>query len=99
MGRIKDLNPSQQRLLLVKQQCMCCGGCQVVSVLAFYFDDPSSNPAEAHCFYVILCLNRTKERPGFAPFLQEEQKCKVQLRHEKQSKSRVLKPRTPVPKN
>ena len=28
------------------------GGRQVVSVLAFYFDDPSSNPAEANSFFL-----------------------------------------------
>ena len=29
---------------------MCRGGGQVVSVLAFYSDNPSSNPAEANSF-------------------------------------------------
>ena len=28
------------------------GGCQVVSVLTFYSDDPSSNPTEAYSFSV-----------------------------------------------
>ena len=36
------------------------GGGQVVSVLAFYSDDTSSNPAEVYSFSVILCLKRTK---------------------------------------
>ena len=36
------------------------GGGQVVSVLALYSDDPSSNPAEVYSFSVILCLKRTK---------------------------------------
>ena len=36
------------------------GGGQVVSVLAFYYDDLSSNPAEAYSFSVKLCLKRTK---------------------------------------
>ena len=35
------------------------GGGQVVSLLAFYFDDPSLNHAEA-TFYEILCLKRSK---------------------------------------
>ena len=32
------------------------GGGQVVSVLAFYFEDPSSNPAEVYSFPVFFCL-------------------------------------------
>ena len=36
------------------------GGGQVVSVLAFYSDDPSSNPAEVYNFPVKLLLKRTK---------------------------------------
>ena len=46
-----------------------CGGGQVVSVLAFYSDDPSSNPAEVFNFSVKLLLKRTKinkKRPGLA---------------------------------
>ena len=48
------------------------GGGQVVSVLAFYSDDPGLNPAEAYCFFLQnLCLKRTKiykEIPGLAFF-------------------------------
>ena len=47
------------------------GGGQVVSVLAFYSDNPSSNPAEVYNFSVILLLKRTKinkKRPGLANF-------------------------------
>ena len=36
------------------------GGGQVVSVLAFYSDDPSSNPAEVYSLSVILCLKERK---------------------------------------
>ena len=36
------------------------GGGQVISELAFYSDDPSSNPIEVYSFSVILCLKRTK---------------------------------------
>ena len=36
------------------------GGGQVVSVLTFYTDDPSSNPAEVYNFYSINCLKGTK---------------------------------------
>ena len=32
------------------------GGGQVVSVLAFYSDDPSSNPAEAYNFSCKICV-------------------------------------------
>ena len=48
------------------------GGGQVVSVLAFYSDNPSSNPAEVYNFSVKLLLKRTKiktkKRPGLAHF-------------------------------
>ena len=50
------------------------GGGQVVSVLAFYSDNPSSNPAEVYNFSVILLLKRTKinkKRPGLANFLKK----------------------------
>ena len=48
------------------------GGGQVVSVLAFYSDDPSSNPAEVYNFSVKLLLKRTKinkKEAGVGPFL------------------------------
>ena len=44
------------------------GGDQVVSVLAFNSDDPSSNPAEAYNFSVKLLLKKRKysmKRPGW----------------------------------
>ena len=47
------------------------GGGQVVSVLALYSDDPSSNPAEVYIFSVKLNLKRTKinkKRPELAHF-------------------------------
>ena len=53
---------------IVKQGC---GGGQVVSVLAFYSDDPSSNPAEVYNFSVKLLLKRTKinkKEAGVGPF-------------------------------
>ena len=43
----------------------------MVSVLAFYSDDPSSNPAEVYNFSVKLLLKRTKinkKRPGLVHF-------------------------------
>ena len=37
------------------------GGGQVVRVLAFYSDDPGSNPADAYSFFCKkLCLKQTK---------------------------------------
>ena len=46
---------------------MGSGGGQVVSVLAFYSDDPSSNPVEVYNFSVKLYLKRTKKQkqPGW----------------------------------
>ena len=47
------------------------GGGQVVSVLALYSNDPSSNPAEAYSFYSKICVwkneNKQKEA-GVGPF-------------------------------
>ena len=44
------------------------GGGQVVSVLAFYSDDPSSDPAEACNFFCKICVIKEKKRPGLAHF-------------------------------
>ena len=47
------------------------GGGQVVSMLAFYSDDPSSNPAEVCSFSVKLLWKRTKinkKEDGVGPF-------------------------------
>ena len=55
----------------VKQEKVGRGGGQVVSVLAFYSDDPSSNPAEIYNFSVKLLLKRTKinkKEAGVGPF-------------------------------
>ena len=45
-------------------------GGQVVSMLTFYSDNPSSNPAKAYCFFCKICVwkeqNSTKKRPGLA---------------------------------
>ena len=46
-------------------------GGQEVSMLAFNFDDPSLNPAEAYGFSVIMCLKRTKKSPGLVLFHQQ----------------------------
>ena len=35
---------------------MVRGGGHVVSVLAFYFNNPSSNPAEAYSFLCKICV-------------------------------------------
>ena len=47
----------------------------MVSVLAFYSDDPSSIPAEVYNFSVKLLLKRTKinkKRPGLAQFKKKQ---------------------------
>ena len=38
-------------LKFVTAKRQCCGGGQVVSVLALYSNDPSSNTAEAYSFF------------------------------------------------
>ena len=51
---------------------MGSGGSQVVSVLAFYSVDTSSNPAQVYSFNFDNCLNGTKinkKRPGFVSVL------------------------------
>ena len=51
------------------------GGGQVVSVLNFYSDDPSSNIAQVYNFSVKLLLKRTKidkNEAGVAPFEKQE---------------------------
>ena len=49
------------------------GGGQVVSVLAFYFDDLSSNPTEVYNFSVKLYLKRKeiKKEAGGGPFFKK----------------------------
>ena len=45
------------------------GGDQVVSVLAFYSDDPSSNPAEVYSCFFEICgwkEQKNRKRPGLA---------------------------------
>ena len=47
------------------------GGGQVVSMLAFYSNDPSSNPADAYCFSVkfVFEKNENKQKEaGVGPF-------------------------------
>ena len=39
-----------------------CGGGQVVSVFAFYSNDPSSNPAEAYSFSVKFSFEKNKNK-------------------------------------
>ena len=61
-------------ILLVQTSCHWGrGGGQVVSVLAFYSDDPNSKPADAHSFFCKICVwKRTKKlqkEAGVDPFL------------------------------
>ena len=55
---MKTLKDKFDFLPIFKQKYSGHGGGQVVSMLAFYSDDPSSNSAEA--FAVILCLKEWK---------------------------------------
>ena len=48
------------RIKINIQQTLGRSGGQVVSVLTFYSDNPSSNPAEVYNFSVKLLLKRTK---------------------------------------
>ena len=52
--------PSIDLKLITNSLYMGRGGGQVFSVLAFYSDDPSSNPAEVYNFSVKLILKRMK---------------------------------------
>ena len=55
----------------MKDQELGSGGGQVVSVLAFNSDDPSSNHAKVYNFSVKLYLKRTKinkKEAGVGPF-------------------------------
>ena len=62
---------SIEDFLYITINLLGCGGGLVVSVLAFYSDDPSSIPAEVYNFSVKLLLKITKinkKRPGLAQF-------------------------------
>ena len=61
-------------LIKCKESFLGCGGGLVISVLAFYSDNPSSIPAEVYNFSVKLLLKRmkiNKKRPGLAQFFKE----------------------------
>ena len=48
------------------------GSSQVVSVPAFAFEDPISNPAEGYCFFCKICVlkNKSKQKEaGVGPCL------------------------------
>ena len=51
---------------MLKHGVMGRGGGQVVSALAFYSDDPSSNPADAYRFSVQIVFekNENKQKKG-----------------------------------
>ena len=58
------------------------GGGQVVSVFAFYYDDPSSNPVKAYSLFLEnLCLKRKKiykKRPDWPIFKNKFLNCWAQ---------------------
>ena len=41
----------------------------MVSVLALFSDDPSSNPADAYSFFCKICVEKNKKRLRLAQFL------------------------------
>ena len=45
------------------KSCRGRGGGQVVSVLAFYSDDPSLNPADAYSFSVQIVFEKNENKP------------------------------------
>ena len=46
---------------------MGCGGGQVVSLLAFYSNDPSSNPAKVYSFFcnIVFEKNENKQKEAW----------------------------------
>ena len=69
---IYSKNAADHDLYNRKMACLSRGGGQVVSVLAFYSDDPSSNPAEVYNFSIKLLLKRTKinqKEAGVGPLI------------------------------
>ena len=57
------------------------GGGQVVSVLAFYSDNPSSNPADAYSFSVQIVFEKNENKQkeaGVGPFLKKKKEKNIQ---------------------
>ena len=46
----------------LRQVCMGRGGGQVVSVLAFYSNDPSSNPADVYSYFVQIVIEKNENK-------------------------------------
>ena len=64
------------------------GGGQVVSVLAFFSDDPSSNPSEVYNFSVKLLLKTTKinkKEARVGPFKKKYYKIALWFEKEKEA--------------
>ena len=53
--------PSSRIVSKKSKQMLSCGGGQVVSVLAFYFDDPRWNPVKVNNFSVVK-KNENKQK-------------------------------------
>ena len=81
------------RIILQTVNTMGRGGSQVVSVLTFYSDDPSSNPPEAYSFFCKICTwkteNKNKKAAGVDPL-------KIRLLNTK-SKLKMIPNRTRPP--
>ena len=54
-----------------------CGGCEVVSVLAFLSDNPSSNPAEAYSFSLKFVLGKNENKQKNHALAHFEKNCEV----------------------
>ena len=56
------------------------GGGQMVSVLGFYSDDPSFNPAEPYSFFCKICVwkeQKNKKEDGVGPFKKSKRFSKI----------------------
>ena len=73
---IRETLTSDQMLLGETKYILCHSGGQVVSMLAFHSNNPSSNPPDAYSFFCKkLCLKRSKlckKRPGLVHFLKKQ---------------------------
>ena len=68
---MKTLKDKFDFLPIFKQKYSGHGGGQVVSMLAFYSNDPSLNPADAYsfcCYIVFERMKINKKEAGVGPF-------------------------------
>ena len=73
--RLSDRSSKMNLLSILCSQTGASGGGQVVSMLAFYSDNPSSNPAEAYSFFCKIVFEKVEnkqKRPGLAHVLKTD---------------------------